>query len=543
MPRGETGTRLPRPDSGSTSRWNGPTVALVVMLGALVPGAFAAEPARAGSYVIRSCSVPGHPSAPLGPWRAWVEAPNMAVVDGCAAGSGVGFGFDGPRQFRFAEGPGLEVTRPSNGPQSQIEFVKVSLWYAARLAGSVHPLSVYSYDRRPNDLRLWMVTAAPGAESLSFEQTLSPETYGFSLYLACAGVQVPPDPPPDPCVVDNPMPLQVYGMEVTLSEDTPPTVLSPVGTLLGAGPQSGVRTLSYAASDPHSGLARVEVRLGDTVVKTHELTHRCYYSDLTVCPASDDQTLEVDTRAVPNGSYDLTLRVWDAAGNEQVVHGERPIDVANESPVASSSVLPYAIVANFKGSSRTKLTVPYGRRVSVRGRLTQGSQPVGAGIRLEIMERPDRRGAVESSTRTVLTKADGTFALGLATSRPSRVVRLAYRPAGAGQVVSQALKLRVRAASRVRASLRGRVVRFSGRVLSGPIPKRGKRLQMEGRSPGSAWTPFKILRTDMKGRFAGTYRLRVRRPGVVLKIRAVVPSEPGYGYLSSRSRAVTLRVR
>ena len=103
--------------------------------------------------------------------------------------------------------------------------------------------------------------------------------------------------------------------------------------------------------------------------------------------------------------------------------------------------------------------------------------------------------------------------------------------------------MRVRAASRLRATLRGRVVRFSGRVLSGPIPRRGKRVLMEGRSPGSAWTQFKSLRTDRKGRFSGTYRLRVRRPGVALKIRAVVPSESGYGYLSSRSRAVTLRVR
>ena len=95
----------------------------------------------------------------------------------------------------------------------------------------------------------------------------------------------------------------------------------------------------------------------------------------------------------------------------------------------------------------------------------------------------------------------------------------------------------------MKASLRGRVVRFSGKVLSGPIPKAGKRVQMEGRSPGSAWTTFKNLRTDKKGRFSGTYRLRVRRPGVVLKVRAIVPSETGYGYLGSRSRAVTLRVR
>jgi hypothetical protein len=66
---------------------------------------------------------------------------------------------------------------------------------------------------------------------------------------------------------------------------------------------------------------------------------------------------------------------------------------------------------------------------------------------------------------------------------------------------------------------------------------------MEGRSPGSAWTVFKELRTDRQGRFSGRYRLRVRRPGVVLKIRAVVPREDGYGYLGSHSRAVSLRVR
>ena len=75
------------------------------------------------------------------------------------------------------------------------------------------------------------------------------------------------------------------------------------------------------------------------------------------------------------------------------------------------------------------------------------------------------------------------------------------------------------------------------------MPKGGKRVQMEGRSPGSAWTAFKDVRTDEKGRFSGTYRLRVRRPGVLLRIRAVVPSETGYGYIGSRSRAVSLRVR
>lgn len=504
-------------------------------------GAVATEPARAGTYVMRNCDVPGHRNSPMHPWEAMVNLSTPAsVVDGCIDGGGVAVTLSEAQQLTISNTAGMTITKPPT-LGGAVSFVKVVLWYAARLSGSGSPLRFVTAYRRPDHGLTWgIANSPPGSENLIAEQQLSSDATFYAIYLQCG---FPIVSQTEPCVADNRVPLQVRGMEVTLREDVSPAVAPPTGSLLDGEPQTGLRTLSYAASDSVSGLSRVDVLLDDTVVARRDLTPRCRYDDFAVCPTSDDATLDIDTRAVPNGSYDLALRVRDAAGNEQVVHAARPIDVANESPVESSSVLPYAIVANFKGSSHSKLTVPYGRRVSLRGRLTQGAEPVGGGIRIQVMERPDRRGAVEKSTRSVMTKADGSFAIGLATSRPSRVVRFAYRPAGGGHVVSQALKILVRAAARVRASLRGRVLRFTGRVMSGPIPKRGKRLQMEGRSPGSAWTRFKSLRTDRKGRFSGTYRLRVRRPGVVLKIRAVVPSEVGYGYHSSRSRSVTLRVR
>jgi hypothetical protein len=251
--------------------------------------------------------------------------------------------------------------------------------------------------------------------------------------------------------------------------------------------------------------------------------------------------LQVDTHAVENGPHRLTLRVQDAAGNERMVDTAHVVEVLNE-PIPES-VAPLSVVAKFSGTSRTMITVPYGRHLVVRGRVMQESEPVAAGVPLEVVERLDRKGSHEKVASRVETKADGSFTLVVPTNRPSRVMRLAYRGPNGSQVISRTLKVRVRAASRLRATLRGRVVRFSGRVLSGPLPKRGKRLLMEGRSPGSAWTQFEILRTDRHGRFSGTYRLRVRRPGVVLKVRAVVPSENGYGYVASRSRAVALRVR
>lgn len=237
----------------------------------------------------------------------------------------------------------------------------------------------------------------------------------------------------------------------------------------------------------------------------------------------------------------MKLRVRDAAGNERVIDGPRAVEVLNEPPAGSTPA--FSVIAKFNGTSRTSVTVPYGRRVVVRGRLAHASQAVGAGEQLEELERLDRKGAREQVASRVETKADGSFTVVIRTNRPSRVVRVAHRSVDGSQIVSRALKVRVRAASRLRATLRGRVVRFRGRVLSGPIAKRGKRVLMEGRSPGSAWTQFKSVRTDRHGRFSGTYRLRVRRPGVVLKVRAIVPREADYGYLTSRSRAIAIRVR
>lgn len=542
MPLGRVGRR--RRDVHRQVRRRRATAGLVASISALLLSAHTAEFARAGTYVMRNCNVPGYPISSFAPWQAGGVQSNVAV-DACSSGGGIGFRFEGDGRSMTPGGWAvLAVERPIGSAQREIRLDKLAFWYAARLGGSGQEISLRGLERYADHTSSphWMISGPPGGEDLAFERRFNrADVDAVWIWVICGPLGAAP--PPDSCRATHPMPVQVYGLELTLWEDVLPTVSRPEGTLLEGGPQSDTRTVTYAASDPQAGLAKVEVLLGDKVVASHDLRPRCAYADFTVCPPSDNNTLAVDTRAVPNGSYDFALRVVDAAGNERVRSGERAVDVANPTAPGAFSANPYAIVAGFRGSSRSTLTVNYGRRVSLRGRLTQGSQAVAAGTQIEVLERLDRRGAPERSSRKVMTKADGSFSLGLATSRPSRKIRLAYRPVGGGRVVSKTLRLRVRAHSSIRATLQGRVVRFRGRVLGAPFPKAGKRVQMEGRSPGSAWTPFKILRTDKQGRFSGTYRLRVRRPGVVLKVRAVVPSEVGYGYLGSRSRAVMLRVR
>jgi len=505
---------------------------LAATITVLLLGVLAAESARAGTYVMRNCNVPGYPHALIGPWVTFPKPGALSpvtVMDACATGGGVSFITDTGSVPSGGEA-GISLSKPS-GPRSQITFVKAVVWYAARLGGG--PLLVVARDWAGGTRRQLLNTGPPGSENLMAELPLGPSTVSVDFYVWCDIVT------DLPCAPVPTVPLLIRGIEVTLTEDVPPIVLQPAGTLLEGGPQSDVRTLMYAASDAQSGLAKVEVRLGDTVVARRDLTPRCHYSDLTVCPATHDETLQIDTRGVPNGFHRLALRVQDAAGNERVADVVEPIEVAN-APATTASTFELAV--KFKGSSRTTLTVPYGRRVSLRGVLTHESQP-SAGAQIEVLKKLHRPGAREVSAGRAVSNADGSFSLALPTTRPSRTLRLMYRPVGGGEVLSRALKLRVRAALRVRASLRGRTVRFSGTVLSGPIPKRGKRVLMEGRSPGSAWTKFRTLRTDRKGRFLGTFRLRVRRPGVALKVRAVVPNETGYGYVTARSRAVTMRVR
>ena len=520
-------------------------VGLAVGMHLTVAGAPAAF---AGTYAMWNCNVPGHANSLMHPWQQTDNPAPVAMVDACATGGGVGFSFASSGELGGGRSVGINIQKPT-GARSQIKFVKLVLWYAARLTSSGQPLYFRSDDVRTNGA--WypgLSNAPPGSENVVAEQQLSPDTQAVYIGVQCGPGGVVS---PTPCVMAQDVPLLIRGIEVTLSEEVPPIVSRPSGTLLAAGVQSGVRTLTYSATDAQSGLSKIDVLLGDTVVASHDLTARCTYSDFTVCPDSQNETLQIDTRGVANGRHRLTVRVRDAAGNEGVVNGESTIDVANgpgpEAALGSGSGTTnssaYTLRARFRGVARSTLTVPYGRRVTVHGRLTQGSQPVATGSPIELFERRELRGAREVSRGRIMTKADGSFSAVLSTTRPSRTVRLAYRPTNGSQVVSRVLKLRVRAASRVRASLRGLIVRFSGRVLSRPVPRVGKRIVMEGRSPGAAWTAFKTLRTDRTGRFSGTYRLRVRRPGVRLRIRAVVPREKGYGYLASRSAAVTFRVR
>lgn len=501
--------------------------------------------AGAGTYVMRTCDVPGFSNGRIGPWQNQEGgvASGVSFADECARGAGMNFKLQGARQMAGHSEQVIFLKRPSSGPQSRIALTKAVYYYSARLTSSGGPLTVFLVD---GSNPLVPQIGGPGGENLLAEQVLDPsrtDYIAFGLRCDSSGLA-------QHCFPAHQIPLQVHGIAVTLREDVPPFASPLGGTLLSGGPKAGEQTATYEVSDSQSGLAYVEVLAGDTIVASRDLTSRCPFDDFTVCPLTDKAELTIDTRTLRNGSYPLSLRVKDAADNALLVRSPNRIEILNTnsdgsagvSTKGSSTSAPERLAVRFAVSSRSKLTVPFGRRVRIRGRLTERPDRGIANARIEVFEKSTRPGARERGAGTVPTSADGTFSYVVARGRPSRAIRLVYRTA-AGQIVSRTLRLRVRAASSLRASLRGAMVRFTGRVLSRPLPKFGKRVVLQGKAPGYTWATFAADRTDRTGRFAGRYRLPVRRPGVRLQIRVVVPTERGYPYLSFSGRPVPLRVR
>ena len=198
----------------------------------------------------------------------------------------------------------------------------------------------------------------------------------------------------------------------------------------------------------------------------------------------------------------------------------------------------------FPGRSGTTRTVAFGQAVTATGRLVdEHGAPIRNAI-VDVSSVATVRGAAAVAAQPAVTGADGTFTYRIDARASSRTLRFVYRYLRAGDVVSEAsLGLRVRAAVRLAVRLKGAVVRYSGRVLSGPIPRAGKLVVLQGRVRGARWQTFASRRARGRGAFRGLYRLKVRRPGVRLQFRARVVAESGWPYLEATSKPVTRRVK
>jgi len=375
--------------------------------------------------------------------------------------------------------------------------------------------------------------------------------------------------------------LYLYAADLTLEQTAGPTVSSVGGELVSASTVSGSSDLTFAASDPGSGVYEVRFAIDGTVVQStvpNEAGGSCRdvgqttdglpaFLHLQPCPASVSADVAFDASGLAPGTHHLLVSVLDAAGNSAPLL-DRTITVAALAPAPGQTSLastPGApalpgtpngvgatsaavLTARWRTTAKPHLLAPFGRAETITGRLTDpGGVPI-AGAQIAVNSTAAMAGAAAAEMKGAVTSASGTFVLRLPARLSSRTVVLSYT-AHAGDPTPAArasLELEVKApvslaiAPRVAAS-RG-TISFHGRLLAGPFPKGGKPVVLEARSGRGRWIEFHVARTDRRGRFTARYRFKYPGP-VRYQFRAVCEGEADYPFATGASRAMGVMER
>jgi hypothetical protein len=352
-------------------------------------------------------------------------------------------------------------------------------------------------------------------------------------------------------------------------------VADPAGPVVGGvvGPLAGdqvvrARALSVNASDAGLGLYRLIVTVDGRVTETEpfapaaadcrdvDLTNPDPYefSSVSACPTVSTSRSFVLSTLPTTGQHQVRVDVEDASGNrtaaiDRVTTFELPADglrcptdgcVRAPPTPNGTNATPTARLAI---SGRRRISIAYGRRHTLSGRLLNSSGTPIADAQLEVAELRAETQAWRPVGQ-VRTNGSGRFHYPLAPGT-SRLIGFQYRtPLGAASVGARAeVSVRVRAG--VTMSLRparvrpGGAVRVRGRLLGIDV---GAQALVELQAlDGREWRTFKTLPVR-RGRFAYRYRFRHTAGGAQFLWRIYVRAQAGLPYAAGASRSTWVTV-
>lgn len=309
-------------------------------------------------------------------------------------------------------------------------------------------------------------------------------------------------------------------------DETPPRVeFAPAQD--PADPERIEATVSDALSGPSQSRGAIAVRLAGTRARFEQLSTRAEGNRLIARWSSDDY---------PQGKYEFLATGFDAAGNAAAgtdrARGGRMVLV---NPLKATVTL----AADLSG-----------RRLA--GSLRRAGGGALAGQEVMVVETFVGGATPAERTTVVHTRADGSFSLRLQKG-PSR--DLTARFAGThllSRATTPAVRLAAKTQVRFRASaatakVGGRPVVFEGRVSTrGTETGAGVKLpvELQFRYRGAAWSEFRTVETDSRGRFRYAYRFSDDDSrGIRFQFRAYVKGREGWPYEPSASRPVTVTGR
>ncbi len=371
------------------------------------------------------------------------------------------------------------------------------------------------------------------------------------------------------------MNVRVAGTAFDVADPFPP-VGGLAGSAVDAQTWSGVVLFTLNAADAGGGVARAVLELDGTDARSIPLGDPRICQDLredpTIpeypaaqpCPVRiDSRTLAIDTNGLPQGPHVVRVLLEDAAGNRTAVFGPVTRTIATNRGIGPGSDPTARGEANGVGASdQARLTAHWGRRSQrtslvsafghahvVRGRLTtQEGAPI-SGATIDLVSKTTAVNARPLAKRVgARTGSDGSWFVVLPRTVSSRDLSFGYRSHVNDTIATAtaALRLRVRAGVRLkirpRHARRGQAIRFSGRLLGGPMPRGGKQIVLMARTSRGAWVRFNVVRADARGRFAARYRFQ--QPGTArYRFRALSLAEAAYPYLAGGSNVVTVLKR
>jgi hypothetical protein len=362
--------------------------------------------------------------------------------------------------------------------------------------------------------------------------------------------------------------VYLYAADLTLEQTAAPSVSAVSGELASAPAVSGTSDVAFSATDPGAGVYEALFSVDGQVVQRSSLDENggmCKDVGETAdglpaflspqpCERSLSADVGFDTTHVSNGSHHLLVTATDAAGNAVAVL-DRTIVVANPlapgtpgppNGVGASSQATLAVA--WKGSRSERIAVGYGHAETIVGQLTApGGAPI-SGAQIEVLATASYAGAKVVTLASPLTASDGRFSLRLPAGASSRTLRFLYRSHQGDPLptVTRTLTLAVRAGIVLTIAPRiasvGRSIRFRGHLSGGPVPRGGKQLVLEARSPGGRWIEFKVVRTDAHGRYRAGYRFKFPGPADY-QFRVRSEPEADYPFAAGASRAINVRER
>ena len=561
-------------------------------------GATACSVAWAGAYHVFSCRMPDGLVAPVDGWSGSVSLSEVVdhSEDSCATGGGLVAAL---RSGRTHKANTDLATWSFEAPAGEA-LQAATLWRAGDTAGGGNSNDSYLF---------WLTGIANSGESTvlfdtcdafsgcheegDFQDPLATNNRievpakalnspYLSLNASCGSVMAGSECASSAGDVNGyATSVELFAADLTLEQESAPTVQEVSGALAEASTVSGTSDVAFTATDPGSGVYEALFQVDGATVSARVLDEnggRCHDVGQTTdglpaflymqpCKPSLSADVPFDTTSIANGPHHLLVLVSDAAGNATPVV-DRQITVDNApanggSQSAGTSAPPPAargaangseaseqatLTASWKGARGVHVTSAFGAAHTVQGRLTTaGGRPIANAL-IDISLMPAAAGAHPQALPAARTGADGSFALALARTIPGGALRLGYRShlGDALPVATRTLTLSVRAALRLRIAPRvsavGRTIHFSGRLLGAPLPPGGKQLVLEARSPGGHWIEFNVIRSDARGAFHAGYRFRLPGPASY-SFRALSNAEADYPYLAGASNVVGVRER